>query len=225
MRRVLRPLKRSYDRLVRFDPRSRAYRAREFVRSQALRVRTWSCDVVLDQGVEGACSGFAVCHEAAATPAVVPGISNEVAYEVYRQAQTLDNLPGEGYHGVSVLAAMKAGKARGWWGGYRWAFGEPDLAVSISHLGPAVLGLNWYQSMETPDDHGVLHVGGEVIGGHAILCLGFNPNTGMYTLLNSWGPDWGLDGRCYLSRADMTRLLGEDGEAVIPMKRRVPKPG
>lgn len=169
------------------------------------------------------CAGFAVSHEAASTPAVVPGITNAVARQVYKQAQKLDEWPDEGYDGTSVLAAMKAGKARGWWAGYRWAFGERDLAFSLGYLGPAVLGVNWYSGMETPDAAGQIHATGEIMGGHSILCIGYDAGKKLYRLHNSWGKDWGIGGDCFISASDMVKLLSENGEAAIPMKRSVPK--
>jgi len=35
------------------------------------------------------------------------------------------------------------------------------------------------------------------IGGHAILCVGYNDATQRFTVLNSWGPNWGDHGYCY----------------------------
>lgn len=173
--------------------------------------------------ISGNCAGFAVSHEAASTPAVVPGITNAVARQIYKQAQKLDECPGQDYDGTSVLAAMKAGKARGWWAGYRWAFGERDLAFALGYLGPAVLGVNWYAGMEKPDVAGQIHATGEIMGGHAILCIGYDAAKKLYRLHNSWGKDWGIDGDCFISSSDMVKLLSENGEAAIPMKRSVPK--
>ena len=223
MSRKIKKLGRVFDRIVHFDERSRQFPARMAVRAVAPRSRNWTCAINLDQCVEGACAGFAVSHEAAATPCVVPGITNAVARQVYKQAQRLDEWDGEDYDGTSVLAAMKAGKARGWWAGYRWAFGERDLAFAVGYLGPAVLGINWYADMETPDVSGQIHAAGGQLGGHAILCVGYDHARQMYRLHNSWGKDWGIGGDCFISVADMTRLLAENGEAAIPMKRRVPK--
>ena len=42
------------------------------------------------------------------------------------------------------------------------------------------------------------------IGGHAILCVGYNNATSMFTVLNSWGPNWGDHGYCYFPYAYLT---------------------
>lgn len=211
---------RVLDRVVRFDERSRGYGIRAIMKKGAVpRSYTWACKLWLDQGVDGACTGFSVCHEAAARPVEVKGLNAKVAEAVYHRARELDEWEGEDYEGSSVLGAIKAGAERHWYDEYRWAFGEDDLMLAVGHHGPAVLGINWYESMFEPSAHGVLRVGGEIAGGHAILCNGFNVKTGMYRLHNSWGKSWGIDGEAFVSRKDMARLLKEQGEACIPVKR------
>jgi hypothetical protein len=208
-----------FGRLVEFDERSRNFPVRELLATDKLRSYTWSCGIVLDQGNIGACTGFSVAQEAAAKPAVIKNITNQTGLEVYRRAQQLDEWPGENYEGSSVLGAIKAGTEKGWYKEYRWAFSENDLALAVGHHGPAVIGINWYDSMSTPNGKGIITVSGEIAGGHAILCNGFNVKTGLYRLHNSWGNVWGINGECFISRLDMIRLLQEDGEACIPVVR------
>lgn len=180
---------------------------------------TWSCPVNLDQGAEGACTGFAVAHEAAARPVRVPGITNERARGLYWRARILDEWPGEGYEGSSVLAAIKAGQELGWYGEYRWAFGFDDLVLALSYKGPAVLGINWYEGMFNPGADGVIKPTGRISGGHAILANGISVKRRLIRLHNSWGPSWGLGGGCLISWDDLSLLLAQDGEACIPVKR------
>jgi hypothetical protein len=211
---------RTFDRVVHFDDRSRAYPIRTLIRADAVpRSYTWSCDVWLDQGNEGACVGFAIAQEAAARPVVVSPITNNVAQQVYLRAKQLDQFKGENYEGTSVLGGIKAGKDRGWYGEYRWAFGEPDLALAVGYKGPAVLGINWYDGMMDPDASGFLRVTGQIAGGHAILCNGYNVTKKAYKVHNSWGMSWGNKGEAWISVDDMARLLGEQGEACIPVVR------
>lgn len=210
---------RVFSRRVHFDPRSRAFPVRPLLASTTPRSYTWACPVWLDQGTEGACTGFAVTQEAAARPVQVPNLTNTIARAVYRRARQLDEWPGEHYEGSSVLGAIKAGQERGWYPEYRWAFGERDLRLAVGYKGPAVLGVNWYEGMSEPDATGRIRVTGRLAGGHAILCRGVSVTTGLYRLRNSWGQSWGLDGDCFLSFADMARLLNEQGEACIPVRR------
>ena len=166
---------RIFDRIPRFDRRSRRYAARDaFWPWTRRKTRNWSCYVTLDQGREGACVGFGCAHEAAATPVIVPDITAKVAKAIYQRAKQLDQWPGEAYEGTSVLAGMKAGKEKGWWKEYRWAFSERELALSIGYLGPCVLGVNWYEGMSEPDENGRIRPTGSLLGGHAILCSGYD---------------------------------------------------
>lgn len=211
---------RTLDRLVRFDEKSRNFPVTAVIKQTKPRSYTWRCSSWLDQGREGACTGFAVSHEAAARPVEVKNIDNALAYKVYKRAQQLDIWPGENYSGSSVLAAMKAGKELGWYDEYRWAFGVDDLALAVSRKGPAVLGVNWYEGMFQTSRSGYISVSGRKAGGHAILCHGFNVKGGYFKLHNSWGKSWGINGECKITYEDMDRLLREQGEACIPVKRK-----
>jgi hypothetical protein len=212
-------MERTFDRIVKFDQESRSYPIRSLVADKKPRSYTWRCLVNLDQGREGACTGFAVAHEAAAMPCEVTGINSAVAKAVYQRAKELDEWPGENYEGSSVLAAIKAGLERGWYLEYRWAFGEEDLCLAVGYKGPAVLGINWYEGMGEPDHNGIIEPTGRILGGHAILCRGYSIKTKMYRLHNSWGRGWGVYGDCFISARHMAKLLEEQGEACIPVMR------
>ena len=213
---------RTFDRRVEFDERSRDYPIRTLV-SDELVGRSWPCYARLDQGRNGACVGFAWTHELAAVPAVVPGLNAADAQALYKEAQTLDQWPGEAYEGTSVLAGAKVVQGRGLITEYRWAFGIDDLLRAISHAGPAVVGIPWLDSMFTLGPDGVLDCSGAVSGGHAVLARGLllKKKGGPYVRIrNSWGPDWGMRGDALFRVPDLERLLGMDGEACVPVVRR-----
>jgi hypothetical protein len=214
------------DRLVSFDDRSRSFPIRAALDDHEAKPRTheWPLGIRLNQGREGACTGFAVTHEAAAEPDPVPGLDDEVARSVYRRAQQLDEWPGEDYSGSSVLAAVKAGVELGWYREYRWAFGLDDLILALSWKGPAVLGIPWYEGMENTDGYAHVNVAGGVTGGHAIVANAVDVENfgGRVKLTNSWGADWGWHGTCWITFADLDRLLHEQGEACIPLLRSAP---
>lgn len=209
------------DRLVEFDERSRAFPIRAVVPAKP-RSYTWACAPVLDQGSEGACVGFAWTHELAARPVVVAEASDDLARSVYREAQKVDQWPGEGYEGTSVIAGAKVLGGRGWLSEYRWAFGIDDLILAVGLKGPAVLGINWYSGMFGLDADGYVRPTGRVAGGHAILCRGVSLPMERFLVHNSWGPGWGRSGLAWLAFNDAERLLGEDGEACIPVRRTRP---
>lgn len=220
-------------RIVKFDDRSRLYPARTLeLGAKKPRSYKWACDHWLDQGQEGACVGFAVTHELLAKPSIVKGLDAKFAIEkIYWEAQKTDEWPGGAYpgakpvyEGTSVLDGVKAAQKLGYIREYRWAFGLEDLVLAVGYLGPAVLGLNWYEGMFDVESCGYIHVNGRIAGGHAILCNGVDVKRKTFNLHNSWGPSWGVGGDATISWTDMDRLLKEDGEACIPTSRSA-KPG
>lgn len=206
-----------------FDERSRNFPIRTMIAQKKPRSYSWSCPIVLDQGQEGACAGFSFSHEAAARPAKVPDIDADVARQVYRRAKQLDPWPDDdSYEGTSVLAAVQACVERGWYTSYRWAFGLEDVLLALSYQGPVVLGINWYEGMAEPDENGFLQVTGNIVGGHAIATTANSQKKRAVRVLNTWGPEWGQDGTAWISHDDLRRLLSEQGEACVPIGRKVP---
>lgn len=235
--------KRTLDWKGRYDPKSLDYPATAVVPQKTLRNRHWECDTVLDQGQEGACVGFGWSAELASKPKVV-AVDNEFAKLLYHRAQQLDDWDGEDYSGTSVLAGAKAlmehknSAGDPLIGAYRWAFGVEQTLRVLSHHGPVVLGITWYDNMYDPDENNYIHANGEVVGGHCILLVGaefvltddsqpatidnIDKDQSYVILHNSWGNGWGDNGEAKLSVADLYVLLeDQDGEACIPMLRRL----
>lgn len=213
-------MERAFGRRIEFDERSRAYPIRELLEPKPLRSYTWGCPVRLDQGNEGACVGFAWAHELAARPKVHSLVTNQIGRGLYQEAQLLDiwaDTPPE--EGTSVLAGVKASVARHYVGEYRWCFGVHDLALAVGYAGPVVLGIDWWANMMQTDGAGYVHVGGGIVGGHAILCNGYSMTKRHFRLVNSWGTGWGINGECFISESDMTTLLANRGEACVPVVR------
>lgn len=205
---------------------------------------TWGLSQYFDQGSEGACVGFGYAHELAAAPIVVAGVTDGWAREIYWLAQREDPWPGgayEGaspyYEGTSVLTGAKVVQDLGHYSGYTWGLTMQEAVNGICYKGPAVLGLNWYVDMFTPDASGFIHPTGTLAGGHCILAVGVKvvwkswisrwfsrrwDNVDLdrsYLILhNSWGLGWNGNGRCKLSLRDFDRLLNEEGEAVFPVR-------
>lgn len=214
-------------------------------RSHTHSVRHW-----LDQGQEGRCVEYAICHELLARPTLVSltvVLSILAGRLIYWPAQREDWWPGGSYpgaspvyEGTSVHAGMQVAQRLGFFSEYRWAFDLRDLVMAIAYKGPAVLGINWYRGMHHPDANGFIHPTGSLDGGHAILAYSVkiywtsggilkfwksrtwedvDLDKSFVRLHNSWGKDWGQEGTCKLSLRDLGRLLDEQGEACIPVKR------
>lgn len=229
-------MERTFDRAVKFDERSKAYPIRTLVADRPVRSYTWK-HLQLDQGNEGACTGFSATMEAAARPKPFfgdPGLGstvdkipkiNQLARMVYMRARQLDEWTGEDYEGSSVLGAAKVGQEREWWAEYRWALGPgperaaQDVILALGYAGPVMMGTNWYEAMSRPRGDDRLTVAGEVAGGHAYLLTRYSKARDAVWTPNSWGGE----GQGWISRADLVRLLDEDGEACLAINRKMPK--
>ena len=123
-----------------------------------------------------------------------------------------------------MLAEAKVMKGLGLLPEYRWSFNMTDLALSLTNIGPAVIGIPWYYSMyEAPG--GVIRVGGDLAGGHCILVTRYRkqgiifPDEPAFGVFNSWGPEWGIGGHAWVRQSDLGNLLRADGEACVPYRR------
>lgn len=176
--------------------------------------------VWLDQGREGACTGFGTGHVLAASPKSRLDIVNETAQLIYYEARRQDEWPGEDYDGSSVNGAMRAARLMGYITEWRWCKTMAEVRHALSYHGPLVIGVNWYTGMFTPNARGLLTISGTLAGGHALMVAGYKFENGQYwyRLENSWGPAWGDNGGCWISEANLYRLLGERGEFACPKK-------
>lgn len=206
-------------RVPQHDDRNSRFPIRALLdRAARPRSYTWRLGTHLDQQQTPMCVGFSIAHELAARPVVCP-VDPVIAAGIYSLAQKNDDWAGEAYEGTSVLGGAKATKLMGFYDEYRWASGVDDFVLAVGYHGPAVIGINWYATMFHPDETGRLVVAGGVAGGHAILCNRVDVKNERAWLCNSWGLDWGIGGNAWLPFTDLSRLLGEDGEAMIPVTR------
>jgi hypothetical protein len=228
---------RRLDRIPAFDQRSANFPVQAALNAeqQTLVSKTWTAPdgtPVLDQGQEGACVGFGTTNELLWNPVPVPDLTAQFAREkIYWVAQEDDPWPGGAYpkaspryEGTSVLYGIKAAADLGYYTEYRWATSEKEMALGVGHLGPAIIGVDWYEGMFKPDSKGFIHPTGDKVGGHCTLIIGVNVRSGYYILHNSWGASWGDNGNCKIKRTDMAKLMGDNGEICIITGRTLPPP-
>jgi hypothetical protein len=225
---------RTFDWVPRHDPRSRNFPVRAALPVQAeRRKKLWLASRTrLDQGYEGACSGFAWGAELLASPrpAQLGSDPNQFARYIYREAQKIDEWEGENYEGTSVLAGAKVVKRLGHIESYRWAFGIDDVIDALVTLGPVVIGIPWYEEMYETRPSGLVKMGGRIVGGHAITLTGYHPGIRLFKeswttrfevvkWRNSWGKEYGRNGDGYIRVSDLASLLADYGEACVPVNR------
>ena len=217
---------RTFDWYPRKDPRSLAFTvADNFATAKSLRTRTRLQYQYLDQGSEGACTGFGSAKALGQTPDRRI-VDNRLAQSIYHRARQLDEWPGEDYEGSSVLAAMQTVREAGFISAYYWATSLKQMQHAVCHLGSLVIGINWYEAMFDTDSGGFVNAHGDLVGGHAICVGGLDLGRSAFILHNSWGQSWGgrggaPKGSAFLSFKDAERLvIGERGEAALMRKKR-----
>ncbi len=82
------------------------------------------------------------------------------------------------------------------------------LKTSIVHGDPFVFGLSLFDNMSLIDGtNNLLSVpdkSAEFLGGHALLCYGYDDFVKAFLVRNSWGAEWGKDGNFMVSYDYMT---------------------
>ena len=212
----------AFGRLPAPDPRDREYRMSTILPPRPeRRWRYYWSSWFGNQGEESSCVGFAWTHFLQAAPVHQTGIDWEpYASFIYRQAQFIDEWPGENYDGTSVRAGAKYLQSEGFITEYRWAWNATDIVRAVLDVGPVVVGTAWYDSMMYPEGGHFPEIGGSVVGGHAYLIDGANLDRQVVRCKNSWGRDWSMNGRFWLTFNQLEFLMGRDGEAALAMEVR-----
>lgn len=180
----------------------------------------WPDEKAWDQGATSECVAYSGSRLLVAGPVTNDAIE---CNKLYRECKEVDEWPGDEYEGTSVRALMKVLKRRGLIESYHWTWEVNTIVEHLMSVGPLVVGTTWHLDMFMPDKWGYIAPTGPPVGGHAYTIIGVNrgkkhPLTGhegALRVLNSWGPNWGEDGRAWLSFAHMQRLLDDYGEACV----------
>jgi hypothetical protein len=195
---------------------------RRTAQAKAITYRMWFSPEVLDQGSTPQCASYSGIKWLTSHPVI--NIAPWPPEWLYKEAQKVDEWPGEDYDGTSVRAVFKVLKREGFVSEYRWAF---DLETVVNHVltvGPLVMGTLWDADLANPDRWGYIRPGPDidrVQEGHAWTIIGANrkrPNPGEGTIgavriINSWGDKWGDKGRAWMSFQSLAKLIKLRGEA------------
>lgn len=181
----------------------------------------WNVPNILHQGTTPRCVGYSLatlCSAQSTDTDVDPTVTNELGDRIYLKAKEM-NGDTDMSQGTYLRSGAQAAKDMGLISAYAMA-NYADAEDWCTRYGPVVIGVPWYRQMSYPDDNGVIHAfQGDHVGGHAI-CWAMNnqPAPENNGLPNTWGHDWGKDGWCYMSDADLAVLLMSYGEAVLAVK-------
>jgi hypothetical protein len=237
-------------RHVRHDTASYAF-AEPLLPRVAIRSVRWTRHTgVLDQGPVGSCvpnagTGLLACDALGYTgqsSLLIPKTDSKKQFKAgsrwaldetfaqngYRLVTRLDPYSGQwepddtGSDGLSLAKALVM---LGLSDIYTHAFSY-QAAVSAAQKGGVLFGTVWYNSMFDPQPDGrvIVDPSSGVAGGHEYLCREFDADADHVWIDNSWGESWGLDGRGYLTGADMTVLLKAQGDVTVPHLVGMPPP-
>lgn len=214
-------------RLPAIDPRDQSFPMRLHLGALAeRRTKYWPFfHPALDQGQTSSCVGHAWKGWMLAAPTIQTRPTAEpTAITLYREATHRDEWAGnedDMDSGTSIRAGAKACQDRGLLGEYTWAWDVDTVADWLSAKGPVVIGVAFYDSMFDLSIAGHMQIApnARVVGGHAMLLLGWDQRRGRARGINSWG-SWGQRGRFWLDGETLMRLFRDDGEAATAVEVR-----
>lgn len=178
-------------------------------------------EAILDQGQTPHCIGFGGAQYGNTLP-VDDHYVNADGHRIYYEAKVVDGEP-KAEDGSSVHSLAKVLKTDGRIAAYAWANTTDAITAYIEKYGPVIVGTDWYNDMFNPDSRGFLNVSGGIAGGHCYLLAGYTADAGYggggyYTVRNSWGESWGVNGTAKIAVADFGILLAAQGEALAAVE-------
>jgi len=177
---------------------------------------------ILDQGREGACTGFGlatVVNYLLRSRQQKPNTMEASADMLYRLARRYDEWPGEKYDGSSARGAMKGWHKHGVCSAEAWksargrltagvseeAVGNPlgayyrvnhrDLVAmhcAITETGILYATANVHEGWDKVTGKGIIPLREQMLGGHAFAIVAYDEQ-GLW-IQNSWGSGWGMEG-------------------------------
>ena len=100
-----------------------------------------------------------------------------------------------------------------------YAFAPDMISIKwwLLNKGPIIVGTTWTDDMFNPDNSYIIRPTGNVVGGHAYLLNEWRIDN-FIGIQNSWGADWGNNGKAYISSEDFEKLFVYDGEAMTAVE-------
>jgi len=141
----------------------------------------------------------------------------EFARSLYHMAQSDDpwgkKTEKEGAYGTSVIAAGNILESQSFFQRLIWTDDVYDLSNYILSRGSAIVASRWTTEMNSVDPNGFVRPNGAYEGNHCWLVYGVDDVWETFFALNSWGRQYGKDGKFLIKFADMKRIL-QDGFAI-----------
>ena len=168
----------------------------------------------LNQGLEPSCVGYTYAAFGITTP-VNTMYTNEDGDRFYRMCKEIDGMPNS--EGTTLRAGAKIFKREGRIKSYAFARDINAIKWWLFNRGSVVVGTLWSEEMFYPNRDNIITIGGSIVGGHAYLIREIKDNK-YFGIQNSWGKDWGTNGKAYISIEDFDTLFSYNGEAVTTVE-------
>ncbi|BCG49009.1 Cysteine protease [Citrifermentans bremense] len=176
---------------------------------------------ILDQGTEGACTGFGLATNVnylLRKRRVIPDTVSVSPWMLYQLARRYDEWPGENYEGSSARGAIKGWHKHGVCAtglcekggrlteealkdapkrslGAYFRVNHKDLVAmhsALAEVGVLFATASVHSGWENVGSDGVIKKSDTIIGGHAFAIVGYDEDG--FWIQNSWGRDWGKGG-------------------------------
>jgi hypothetical protein len=138
------------------------------------------------------------------------------AHSFYYKCKEMDGEPNQ-ENGSSIRTVAKVLKNTRRVSAYAFA---PDMATIkwwLLNKGPLIVGTTWTSDMFIVKKDNTINIGDDIVGGHAYLLNEWRSDN-YIGIQNSWGYDWGKNGKAYISASDFEKLFVYDGEALTAVE-------
>jgi len=145
--------------------------------------------------------------------------NDDIGHTFYYMCKEIDGEP-DSEDGSYVRSIAKVLKDVGRIDAYAFAFSIEEIVWWLLNKGPVIVGTVWTDDMFESDLNNIIHITGDVVGGHAYLLKGVKIIDGIrhFIIKNSWGDGWGRLGEAYISLSDFEILFKYGGEAMTAVE-------
>ena len=165
--------------------------------------RQYKIGDILNQGTTSECVGYCLYYLLDAEPFKQQPFT---PHKIYTEARKIDKV-SDNIDGVSLKSGVEFLKQQNKIKGQYWTDNANEVGEYINTIAPVVMSLYWSSKMDTPDKTGRLSIGGSAMGYHAVMCYGYDALKEIFYFTNSWGAEWGHNGKFNITLGDLTKLF------------------